>query len=283
MNNKPAEPDSTAVRVALWRALHPKLDNLPFILEDNVGLELADPDEGWEQRQDMDPEFTKRLRLSIVMRSRYIEDLVMEQFSHGVRQYVILGAGLDTFVQRRSEFASKLKIFEIDRFEPQEWKKQRLIELGFGIPDNLIFVPDDFDKESWWDKLLSYGFEPSQTSVIVSTGVSPYISKSATKDTLQNFANVAPGSKLAMSFLLPIDLIEEEDQMLMEISAKGAKASGTPFVSFYKPSEIIDLAKDVGFQKVEHVSVRDMRKRYFTGREDHLLPASGEEFLVATT
>ena len=135
MNDKrPAAPDSSAVRVALWRAIHVQLDPPPHVLEDEIGLRLAAPDEGWRRRPDMHPQGTSLFRASIVARARFIEDLVVEQAGRGVRQYVILGAGLDSFAQRRPEIASRLRIFEVDRPGPQAWKRQRLVELGFGIP-----------------------------------------------------------------------------------------------------------------------------------------------------
>src|SRR5512132_1700729 len=106
MHEEPtAEPDSTAVRVALWRALHVQVDPPPHVLEDEVGLKLAAPDDGRRSRPDMRP-FTRPFRASIVARARFIEDLVAEQADRGARQYVILGAGLDTFAQRRSDLAS---------------------------------------------------------------------------------------------------------------------------------------------------------------------------------
>jgi methyltransferase (TIGR00027 family) len=131
MHGKPtAAPDSTAVRVALWRALHVQVDPAPHVLEDEIGLRLAAPDEGWRLRADMDPQGTRYFRASIVARARFIEDLVVQQAAHGVGQYVILGAGLDTFAQRRPQIASRLLIFELDQPGPQAWKRQRLIEAG---------------------------------------------------------------------------------------------------------------------------------------------------------
>ena len=115
-------PDNTAVRVALWRALHVEVDSPPHVLEDEVGLKLAAPDDGWRNRPDMSP-FTRPFRASIVARARFIEDLVAEQAARGVGQYVILGAGLDTFAQRRLELSSRLLVFEIDRPGPQAWKR----------------------------------------------------------------------------------------------------------------------------------------------------------------
>src|SRR5689334_753036 len=104
-------PDSTAVRVALWRALHVEADPPPHVFEDTIGLKLAAPDESWRSRPDMDPERSKRFRASIVARARFIEDLVVAESGRGIRQYVILGAGLDTFAQRRPEVASGLRVF----------------------------------------------------------------------------------------------------------------------------------------------------------------------------
>src|ERR1700748_2749502 len=102
-------PDATAVRVALWRALHTEVDAPPHVLDDKVGIQLVAPDEGWRGRGDMDPEFTRPFRASIVARARFIEDLVVDQAGRGLSQYVILGAGLDSFAQRRPEIASRLK------------------------------------------------------------------------------------------------------------------------------------------------------------------------------
>src|SRR6478672_7405006 len=107
-----AEPDNTAVRVALWRALHVQVDAPPHVFVDDVGLKLIAPPEGWQQRPDMSA-FTRPFRASILARARFIEELVAEQSAHGVGQYVILGAGLDTFAQRRSELASRLTVFEV--------------------------------------------------------------------------------------------------------------------------------------------------------------------------
>src|SRR5215831_16018395 len=107
MSDKQDEaPDSTAARVALWRALHVEVDPPPHVLEDQIGLRLLAPDAGWRRRRDMDPEFTRPFRASIVAHARFIEDLVVEQAGRGLSQYVILGAGLDSFAQRRPEIAA---------------------------------------------------------------------------------------------------------------------------------------------------------------------------------
>src|SRR5215813_9881812 len=167
MNDKPAAaPDSTAVRVALWRALHLELDPPPHVLEDAIGLALAAPDDDWRQRPDMDPRTAGRFRAAIVARARFVEDLVAEQAGRGVGQYVILGAGLDSFAQRRPKIASGLRIFEVDQPGPQAWKRQRLIELGLGIPECPRLVPADFEADrSWGEGLEGAGFDALQPAV----------------------------------------------------------------------------------------------------------------------
>lgn len=282
-NKKPAIPDNTAVRVALWRALHAQADALPHIIEDEVGYKLIAPDSHWRSRPDMDIEFTKRLRASIVARARCVEDLVIEQSKKGIRQYVILGAGLDTFAQRRSDIAAQMRLFEIDQPDTQTWKRQRLIETGYGVPDWLHFVSVDFEIASWWDELLKAGFDVSKPAVVACTGVSLYLTKEAIMDTLRKMASLAPGSVLAMSFYLPFDLLDKADKPLQEIAEKGARAAGTPFISFFTPAEMQALAQEAGFKKIETVSTNDLVARYFANRTDNFTPASGEEFLLATT
>ncbi|PKF74254.1 class I SAM-dependent methyltransferase [Chryseobacterium sp. PMSZPI] len=280
MENQP-QPDNTAVRTALWRALHVQIDEAPYVLEDQVGLQLIAPDEGWQERPDM--KYTKRLRASIIARSRFIEDLIITEYEKGTRQYVILGAGLDTFAQRKQNITPELQIFEIDQPETLQWKQNRLIETGFGLPENLHFVPVDFEASSWWNELLKAGFDINQPTVFACTGVTLYLSKEAITSTLQQISTLAPGSKLAMSFYLPIDLLEEEDQPMQEIAEKGAREAGTPFVSFFSPLEVLHLAQESGFDPVEIISTDNVRQLYFSGRTDGLQPASGEVFLLAST
>jgi methyltransferase (TIGR00027 family) len=274
-------PDNTAVRTALWRALHMQVDAPPHIIEDEIGLKLAAPEEGWQERPDM--KYTKRLRASIIARARFIEDLIIEQSNHGIDQYVILGAGLDTFAQRRPDIASKLQVYEIDQPDTVAWKQQRLMELGYGIPDCLHFVPVDFEISSWWEQLLKAGFATGKPAVVACAGVSLYLTKEAIITTLKQIAVLAPGSTLAMTFYLPIDLLDEEDRPMQEMAEKGAKASGTPFISFFAPDEVLAMAKAAGFKDAKTISTRDMKQYYFKNRNDGLLPASGEVFLIATT
>lgn len=279
-----ASPDSTAARVALWRALHVHSDAPPHVLEDEVGLKLLAPEPGWQQRGDMDPQFTRPFRASIVARARFIEDLVIEHAGRGLSQYVILGAGLDSFAQRRPDVASRMTVFEVDQPGPQAWKRQRLAELGFGVPQWLRFVPVDFEaRESWQEALVAARFDASRPAIVVSTGVSMYLSKEANAATLRQVASLAPGSMLAMTFLLPLEMADPDVRPGLEMAEKGARASGTPFISFFTPPEMLALARENGFRDAQHISADMLTERYFAGRADGLRPPrNAEELLLAT-
>ena len=175
-------------------------------------------------------------------------------------------------------------MFEVDQPGPQAWKRQRLIELGFGVPDWLRLVPVDFEANgSWWQQLVAAGFDPGRPAVVVSTGVTMYLTKDATAATLRQLAGLAPGSTLAMTFLLPTELLDDADRSGLQTSQQGAQAAGTPFVSFYPPEEMLALAREAGFTDARHVSGSSLADRYFADRPDGLRPSSGEDFLLATT
>ena len=282
------EPDNTAVRVALWRAMHVQVDPPPHVLADEIGLQLAAPDADWRQRGDMHPQGTSRFRAGIVARARFVEDLVAEQADRGVGQYVILGAGLDTFAQRRPGLAARLRVFEVDQPGPQAWKRQRLTELGYGVPDWLRLVPVNFEAGesaaggSWWGQLAAAGFDPGRPAVVASTGVSMYLTRDANAVTLRQIAALAAGSTLAMTFQLPLELLEPEDRPGRQAAENGARASGTPFLSFFSPPDMLALARASGFAQARHVSADDLNERYFAGRADGLRMAR-EDFLIAGT
>jgi len=277
-------PEQTAVRVALWRALHLQVDPPPHVLVDDVGLRLVSPDPEWRQRHDMDPQFTRVLRAWIVARARFVDDLILREASRGVQQVVLLGAGLDSFAQRHGESVRGLDLFEIDQPGPQAWKRGRLTELGLGIPDWLHLVPVDFEAGvSWRERLRVAGFDEAAPAIVASTGVSMYLTKGAIVDTLQSVATLAPGCTLAMTFMPPLELVEPSDRPMVEIAQRGAAAAGTPFRSLFSPDAMMSLAREAGFKEVRHVGPAELARQYFDGRSDGLRPSSGEDFLVAST
>ena len=199
----------------------------------------------------MHPLGTRPYRVGIVARTRYVEDLLVDE---GFTQYILLGAGLDTFAQRHPELAAHVTVFEIDQPGPQTWKRQRLEALGFGVPDSLRLIPVDFEADDdWWQALLDAGLDTEAKALVSSSGVSMYITKEATADTLRRLAGLAPGSVVIMTFMLPLELVDDADRPGLEAAARGAQAAGTPWLSFYAPDEMATLARDTGFTHAETI------------------------------
>jgi methyltransferase (TIGR00027 family) len=176
-----------------------------------------------------------------------------------------------------------MTVFEVDQPGPQAWKRQRLVETGLGVPEWLRLVPVDFETMSWWEALLANGFETDKPAVVASLGVSMYLTREATNATLRQSAAMAPGSTLAMTFLQPVELVAAEEQDMHRATDAAARASGTPFISYYAPAELLAMARDARFANARHVTAADYTQRYFAGRTDGLRPFTTEELLVATT
>ncbi len=273
------QPDHTAVRTALWRALHVELDPPPHVLTDRIGLQLVAPSDDWHRRPDMDPRASTVSRLGMVARARFVEDLVERRAADGVGQYVILGAGLDTFAQRHPHAGERLTVFEVDKPGTQAWRRDRLTELGFEIPNWHRLVPVDFEAGgSWRDQLIITGFDPDKPAVVASVGVSMYLSRDAIVATLRECASLATGSTLAMTFLLPLELLKAGERPIRQMIMTKAAESGTPWVSFFSPDRLLSLARECGFSDASYVSGRELIDRYVPGTG-----LSAEEFLVATT
>jgi methyltransferase (TIGR00027 family) len=250
MKKEIAKPDSTAVRVALWRAQHAQSDPEPHILSDEIGLRLVAPSPGWRNRPDMKGPAAARYRAGVVIRARFVEDLVAKESERGTAQYALLGAGLDTFAQRNPKLASRLQIFEIDRASHQTWKEKRLLELGYGIPGWLHLVPVDFESgESWLSRLLASGFGPAAPSVVSCMGVSMYLTRDAITSTLKQAGTLASGSVFAMTFLLPGESNRRSKPPVNQKANKESRQGRKPFISFFDPQEIIALARKAGFRE----------------------------------
>ena len=284
MTSTDVVPDHTAVRVALWRARHLEVDAWPPVLDDSPGLLLADPEPDWRDRPDMDPDATRGARAGTVGRARVVDDLVTEALDAGMTQYVLLGAGLDTHALRHPDLGPHQHVFEVDRSGTSEWKQRRIAELGLPTPPGLRFVPTDFESErSWWDGLLAAGLDPGRPAVVSSTGVSMYLTREANTATLARLARLAPGSTVAMTFQPPSELLSEHERHFRDVSAAGAAAAGTPFLSYFAPEEIVALAREAGFRKARVLDADEINARWFAGRSDGLRVTRAEEFLLAAT
>jgi len=284
-------PDLTAIGAAFGRAAHLLLDKPPFVFEDSLSIRLAEdenlraanllaPDGSLIVNED-DPRVWWRSLL--VARARVVEDSVMEHLEKGVCQYVILGAGLDTFAQRRPELMPPLRLFEIDEPETQQWEQQRLRELALQGAPNHRFVPVDFESgESWVAALSEAGFNPGEPSVIASTGVAQYITVDAMTNTFRQAAGLARGTVLISTFVPHADLIDPRERHYRAQTEQGAASRGHPWISFYTPKEFISIASAAGFDSVHHIAADELNARYFNNRADGLRAKSGENLIVAS-
>lgn len=266
--------DSTAVRTALWRALHTIVDAEPLILDDPLGLQIAGVGDDWRARPDMDPDRTMPNRASIVTRSRAVED---ELARSGLRQYVLLGAGLDTFAQRHS---GTVRVFEIDQPATQAWKRERLETLDLPLP---TLVPVDFEAgDSWRDRVVAAGLDLGAPAFVSMLGVAMYLSPDALHDTLSQAASLASGSVMAFTTSRPIETAPPAIRPILAEASAGAAASGHPWLSLLGPDDAAALARGAGFSSVQVLTSQDLHDRYFAGRRDGLSPVGGEDLVIAT-
>lgn len=292
-------PDPTAVMAALNRAAHLVLDPAPHVFIDTVGLQLVnvpavlrragfDVPELHEVRPDgwlFSPralEWFRGWRGTFVARARFVEDLVLDRVEHGVDQLVLLGAGLDTLALRREDLVGRLQVFEVDQPATQAWKQERIREVFGSAPSNLTFAPVDFETTaSWLDELDDVGFGIDRPSLVVSTGVTQYITKSALAATMRDVASLARGTSFACTFILPTTSIPVAERELRTVTEQRAAEHDEPWISFYEPDEILDMARAARFDVVDHVSAASWDDAWFRSRVDNLHPSSGEHAIVA--
>ena len=294
-------PDATAVITAVWRAQHVLRDPPPHVLEDEIGLRMADCPEtlvrlgysvpekaGGPHWMDLPPfsgPIADLCRPEIVGRARFVEDLLGSLVeSGGLDQYVILGAGLDSFALRRPDLARRLHVYEIDQPGPQRWKQQRLAQLGFEIPERLHFVPVDFEAgEVWTQRLAVAGYDAGRPGLFCSLGLSQYISRDAMAAIFKETAALAPGTTLVSTFAVPDELVASDEVEATTMTKEATAARGCPWIGAYTPDEAQALAREAGFSDIHHQSTEATTQRYFSGRSDGLKVPSVEHLLVART
>jgi methyltransferase (TIGR00027 family) len=201
-------PSVTAEGAAVMRVLHQQLDDEPKILDDPISPRLVELLERL-------PALTKlRLKATFVMRSRFAEDCLAESFNDGVRQYVMLGAGLDTFAYRQPRWANSLRILEVDHPATQRWKRRRLTEASISVPDNVSFVPVDFEKISLATALAQAGLDLSVATFFSLLGVSQYLTETALDETLGFVLTTPARSEIVFSFVTSDAVLPTDDVAL---------------------------------------------------------------------
>jgi methyltransferase (TIGR00027 family) len=247
-----ARPSFTAQGAATMRAMHQTSDDDPKVLIDPIVSRLIDSETYEIARAafaQMPPALVARLRAMFVVRSRYAEDCLAESFNRGVGQYVILGAGLDTFGYRQPPWAEGLKIFEVDYPSSQQWKRGRLESQGIPTPGNLKFVAVDFERISLRDGLSGAGFDFAVPSFFSLLGVSQYLSEDAFDLTLKLVLSTAVESEVVFSFVLPDEDLPAEEVPLAAMSAARAAASDEPWLTRFNPGRLRAKLIAMGFSK----------------------------------
>jgi methyltransferase (TIGR00027 family) len=279
-------PSATAEGAAVMRMVHQLQDDDPKILEDPVTPRLLDPNSDFyrsrlELLERLPIPTRQRLKATFVMRSRYSEDCLAEAASRGVRQYVILGAGLDTFAYRQPSWAHALSIFEIDHPATQQWKRRLLTQGGIAIPDNVRIVPVNFENASLKSALSEAGLDFGATIFFSMLGVSQYLTDTAFEQTLDTVLSAAPGSEIVFSFVASDEVLPPDDAALVRAFIAQFAAMGEPWLLRIAPEQLAAKLRTMGFSKVFHLTPDLANARYFQNRRDGLNAAIIEQMISA--
>ena len=263
----------TAFGTLYMRAVHQLLDAQPLILDDSVALTLLGKDAVQQIKKNYKHHRTleaRALRTHVVLRSRFTEDRLAESVGRGVVQYVILGAGFDTFAFRQPVWAGNLKIFEVDQPATQTQKRARLADAGIAIPSNLNFAEIDFERESLHDGLSRHGVSLTEPTFFSWLGVTMYLQEKAIDAVFHTVAGFKKQSEIVFTFTQPPDLLSGVESKFHASLSKVVTNSGEPFVSFFTPAAIENKLRDTGFKNIAILSNEEAGKRYFSARPQDL-------------
>jgi methyltransferase (TIGR00027 family) len=268
-----AQPSKTALRVALRRAAHQVHDAPPLVFEDPLAVRILGPAYAEEIKRTPDSgkqPFSAGIRAFMVARARLAEDTLAAGVRElGVRQYLVLGAGLDTFACR-NPYAG-VRVFEVDHPATQAWKMQMLAAGGIVPPESARFVAVDFERDSLGARLRSAGFDDALPTVTAWLGVVPYLTLEAFRATLRLMGRFAEGSRLVFDYAQPREVLPPTEQLMLDsLSARVAQA-GEPFQLFFTPDALRAELELVDMRVVEDVGGAELSARYFAGRTDGLL------------
>jgi len=263
-------PSRTALGAAKHRAVHQLLD-IPKIFDDPLALRIIC--ENAKKRIWVDLcQLQKRrsLRAFIALRSRYAEDELARAIQRGVRQYVILGAGLDTFAYRNPYPVSRLRVFEVDHPATQTWKRERLRKAGIAIPDSLTLAPVDFEQQTLADGLNRAGFRADEPAFFSMLGVVVYLTKTAVMETFKFVASLPAGSEIVFDYGILSSMLSERQRSGREYLARRVAAIGEPWITYFDPASLARDLRSVGFRQLEDFGPEEAKDRYFKDRTDGL-------------
>jgi len=266
-------PSKTAVRVAARRAAHQLLD-VPKIFNDPLALRILGLDKPANAAQDQtwldESPLARILRASLAARSQFAEDSLRDAIEQGVDQYVILGAGLDTFAYRSPYPENALHIFEVDQPGTQEWKRQRLDQAEIPCPKNLVFAPMDFECQTLAQGLLQAGFDASKRAFFSWLGVTMYLTGNAIDNTLRWVASLPAGSGIVFDYMIAPTQLSPEARKVFDGLARRVASIGEPFQTFFDPWLLNIRLQELGFDHIVDMNPVAMDARYCSGRTDGL-------------
>jgi methyltransferase (TIGR00027 family) len=267
-----AKPSRTAMGVAIRRAAHQLFDT-PLVLADPFALPIVGADAAEKLKaaeSDQQDVMARAMRAFIVVRSRFAEDELQRAVARGTRQYVVLGAGLDTFAFRNPYTAEGLRVFEVDHPSTQEWKRQRLAAADIAIPASVTFAAVDFERETLADGLARVGFDRKAPAFFSWLGVTMYLSDDAIGQTLEYVASTGSGGGLVFDYAIPEASLGWVERLALRALAKKVASAGEPFRTFFEPAALHARLLSLGFREVQDLGADDLNTRYFSDSSDGL-------------
>jgi methyltransferase (TIGR00027 family) len=275
------QPSRTAQGAAVHRAVH-QIAEGGFIFTDPFAVDILEENMRAELPEMAGDPSHQPMRLFIAARSRFSEDTLAACVARGVRQVVILGAGLDTFSLRNPHAGKGVRVFEVDYPATQGWKRAHLKQAGLAIPPSLTFAPVDFERQSLAEGLMAAGFRADQPAYFQWLGVVPYLSREAIVTTLDFMAGI-PGSEVVFDYAEPLENFSPEIRTNVAAIAARAASVGEPWLSLFDPADMASLLRGRRFLHVEDLSRADFADRYYGHLKEGIRTGAGPHLVRATS
>jgi methyltransferase (TIGR00027 family) len=278
------EPSRTALAAARHRAAHQVLEH-GRIFADPLAARILGEDAGAIAREADHNPSGRRMRIFVAARTRFAEDALAAAVERGVRQLVVLGAGLDTYAYRGASTGTtrdRVRIFEVDHPATQAWKRQRLAEADIQVPSCLTFAPIDFERETLAGGLEAAGFDPARQTFFTWLGVVPYLTEVAVWSTLRFIASLPNGAHVVFDYSNPPESLTPEMRAFHERRAARVAELGEPWMNYFESDELHAKLTSVGFSTVEDLGPPRIAARYFPNRAASV-PENGGHILRAAT
>jgi methyltransferase (TIGR00027 family) len=273
------EPSHTARGAAAYRAIHQTLEGGAIFSDPFASKILDDETRARLDETAADPSL-RPMRLFIAARSRYSEDTLAAGVARGVRQVVVLGAGLDTFSLRNPYADLGVRVFEVDYPATQQWKRARLNDADLAIPGSLTFAPVDFERQSLADGLKAAGFDADRPAFFQWLGVVPYLTREAVSATLGFIARV-PESEVVFDYAEPFENYPADRRASVMAVAARASSLGEPWLSLFDPAELSGMLYNTGFGVVEDLDLAEIGDRFYGDLIQHIRTGPGPHVVRA--